>query len=261
MTQDLWEGVASPYERSFAHLCAGAVPFVTAQVGAAPRRVLDAGCGSGHLTAALVGAGHRVSALDRDASMVEATRARTGVQAVVADLAEIPEELCGADVVTANFVVNHVPRPREAMGSLASALRVGGRLVATVWSASPPPQALAYGAVMDEAGAVLPDLPRLDPADDFERTPAGLARIAQDAGLQVVHASAPRWTWRVDGEDLWAGLTSIGNFGVRWRAQDDAVRARAAALWHERHSGEQAFEVECLLVVAESYTPGRGGAA
>ncbi len=64
-----------------------------------------------------------------------------------------------------------------------------------------------------------------------------------------------RWTWDVPADDLWAGLTSVGNFGVAWRAQPEEVRARVRTAYDAHVSrgadgGDLRFEVACVLVEA-----------
>jgi hypothetical protein len=94
------------------------------------------------------------------------------------------------------------------------------------------------------------------PADlDFDRSPQGLAGILTEAGLAVTRAGTAAWQWRVRPDDLWAGLTSIGAFGVLWRAQTEDVRARlreaydgVGAPW--RDGEDFTFDVECVSVEA-----------
>jgi SAM-dependent methyltransferase len=96
---------------------------------AAPRRVLDAGCGRGELAERLLETGVEVVALDQSERMVELTRAR-GVDAVVGDVQSLPFGDGEFDVVVANFMLYHVPDVELALAELARVLRPGGRLVA-----------------------------------------------------------------------------------------------------------------------------------
>jgi trans-aconitate 2-methyltransferase len=94
--------------------------------------VLDAGCGSGRITEALIERlpRGRVIAIDASASMVEAARARLGdVDVRVGDLLELELELpLDAILSTATFhwIANH----DRLFRSLRAALRPGGRMVA-----------------------------------------------------------------------------------------------------------------------------------
>lgn len=259
MAEDLWSDVATAYDRSFATLCAGAASSLLERV---PRgaEVLDVGCGSGHLTAALVDAAHAVTAVDPDPGMVALTRDRAGIEPLVGGLPLLP--VSGVvDVVVANFVLNHVDDPRTAAAGLAPVVRTGGRVLATIWPGVPGAHGRLWNAVLDEAGAVRPQLPRLAPELDFDRTPEGLAGLLAGAGLDPVHAGTVGWTWRVRPADLWEGFTAVGNFGVAWRAQSAVVRERIRAAYDDacapwRDGDALSFDVGCVLVEAVRDVPG-----
>jgi trans-aconitate 2-methyltransferase len=96
-------------------------------------RVLDAGCGTGRVTAALVERlprGH-VVAVDGSPSMVEQARERLGpgVDVFVADLLELElDEPVDAILSTATF--HWIPDHDRLFERLSAALRPGGRIVA-----------------------------------------------------------------------------------------------------------------------------------
>ena len=97
---------------------------------AKPERFLDVGCGMGELAERVQHElGARVCALDISPRMVELTKAR-GVDAVVADVQELPFEDASFDCVAANWVLHHVPDLDKGVAELARVLRPGGRLVA-----------------------------------------------------------------------------------------------------------------------------------
>lgn len=104
-------------------------PFhdLVARVGAvAPRGVVDAGCGPGHLTATLASRwpGARVTAFDASPEMVAQARGR-GVDAVLDDAAGwVPG--ADVDVVVCNAVLHWVPEHRAVLGRWAAALGEGG---------------------------------------------------------------------------------------------------------------------------------------
>ena len=105
------------------------------------------------------------------------------------------------------------------------------------------------------AGAERPPSPRLPEDRDFDRSPRGLAGILAEAGLAVTHAGTESWRWRVAPDDLWVGLTSVGNFGVTWRAQTEAVQPRLRTAYDGlgepwRDGDELVFDVECVLAEA-----------
>ena len=261
MAEELWRGVAAAYDRSFATLCAGVGPEVVRRLGPGlgDGDVLDVGCGTGRLTALLAAAGHRVSGVDPDPAMLALARERVAAPLTASALPELHDVRRGWSTAVAAFVLNHVDDPAACAAGLAQALRPGGRAIATIWPVSPPPHAVWWGELLDAADAVRPEVPRLPPERDFARTPDGLGGLLSTAGLEVVEATACRLTWRVAPEDLWAGLTAVGNFGVVWRAQDEATRARVRAAYDDAvpellRDGTLAFEVACVLV--EAIRPG-----
>jgi trans-aconitate 2-methyltransferase len=95
--------------------------------------VLDAGCGSGRVTAELLERlpRGRVIGVDASASMVEHARSALGKRASFfqADLAELTLE-APVDAVFSNAVFHWVPDHERLFGRLFAALRAGGRLAA-----------------------------------------------------------------------------------------------------------------------------------
>jgi SAM-dependent methyltransferase len=97
---------------------------------AAPRRVLEVGCGTGDLTERIVGElGVELVALDQSERMVELTRER-GIDARVGDVQQLPFEDASFDAALAAWMLYHVPDVGRAIAELARVLRPGGRLVA-----------------------------------------------------------------------------------------------------------------------------------
>jgi len=110
-------------------------PFhdLLARVGAvAPRRVVDLGCGPGHLTQVLHARWPQaaVSALDSSQEMVAAARER-GVDAHLGDVADWTPP-ADADVVVANAVLHWVPAPLDLLTGWLGALPPGGWLAMQV---------------------------------------------------------------------------------------------------------------------------------
>ncbi|MGY1619610.1 class I SAM-dependent methyltransferase [Geodermatophilus sp. SYSU D00691] len=100
--------------------------------GVAGRRVLDAGCGAGHLTAELVARGADVVGVDGSARLLRHARARLGpgVPLVRHDL-ERPLGIADGsfdDAVLA-LVLHHVDDRAQLLRELARVVRPGGRLV------------------------------------------------------------------------------------------------------------------------------------
>lgn len=245
--------MAQAYARSFAGLCAGSIPVL---LDGSPRtgRLLDVGCGTGALVSAAGDVGLEAIGVEPDPEMAALAGSLLGEDVTVAGLPDLPHADDGFDVVIANFVLNHVDDPRAGARELARVAAPGGVVRATIWGSTPPPQALMWNGLLDEVGAERPPSPRLPADRDFERSPAGLAGILGETGLAVTSTGTSSWQWRVAPGDLWAGLTSIGTFGVLWRAQSEDVQARLRTAYDGLGEGDDfTFDVAC--VVAEAHVP------
>jgi SAM-dependent methyltransferase len=101
----------------------------------AGRRILDAGCGSGPLFAALRDRGAIVSGFDMSAGMLEQARRRLGPDADlrVADLADpLPFPDDAFDDVVASLVLHYLEDWGPALAELRRVLTPGGRLIVSV---------------------------------------------------------------------------------------------------------------------------------
>jgi SAM-dependent methyltransferase len=94
---------------------------------AAPRRVLEVGCGGGEFAERVAAAGIEIVAVDQSERMVELTRAR-GVDALVADVQSLPFADDSFDVAVASFMLYHVTDIHRGLAELA---RVARTLIAT----------------------------------------------------------------------------------------------------------------------------------
>jgi SAM-dependent methyltransferase len=101
----------------------------------AGRRILDAGCGSGLLLAALRDRGATVTGIDKSAGMVEQARRRLGDDAdlQVAELGSpLPLPDGTFDDVTASLVLHYLKDWEPALAELRRVLKPGGRLIVSV---------------------------------------------------------------------------------------------------------------------------------
>ena len=98
----------------------------------AGRRILDAGCGSGPLTAALRDRGALVSGFDLSPAMIELARTRLGANAdlLVHDLADpLPYRDATFDDAVASLVVHYLEDWAGPLSELRRVLKPGGRLL------------------------------------------------------------------------------------------------------------------------------------
>ncbi|WP_084780111.1 class I SAM-dependent methyltransferase [Planobispora rosea] len=129
------EAYAAETENSFinAYLTRPAILALAGDV--AGRRILDAGCGSGPLTAALRERGAAVTGIDASAGMLALARKRLGADADlhVADLnAPLPFADGAFDDVIASLVLHYLQDWGPALAEMRRVLRPGGRLIASV---------------------------------------------------------------------------------------------------------------------------------
>ncbi|WP_088974187.1 class I SAM-dependent methyltransferase [Micromonospora coxensis] len=108
--------------------------FFLAEVGAAPLRVLDFGCGTGRLTLALAAAGHTVTGVDPARASLAAARAKPGAERV--DWVEGSREVLPVGAYDVALMTSHVAQFltddgqwRATLAALRAALVDGGRLL------------------------------------------------------------------------------------------------------------------------------------
>jgi SAM-dependent methyltransferase len=107
------------------------IPLVAAVVAAAPRRVLEVGCGWGELAEWIAReTGAEIVAVDLSPRMVELAVER-GIDARVADVQALPFADATFDTVVAAWMLYHVPDLDRGLAEIARVLRPGGTFVAS----------------------------------------------------------------------------------------------------------------------------------
>ncbi|MGW2822972.1 class I SAM-dependent methyltransferase [Streptomyces sp. NPDC001443] len=226
----IWAGRAAAYAASFAKLCAYPVPSLLDAVGVGPGvRLLDVGTGPGTVAAAACARGATVTAVDAEPTMAElAVRAAPAADVRVAALPELPFADAEFDAVVANFVLNHVGRPRAALAELRRVVRPDGRIAVTIWAAPPAPGQTLIGRAIRAGGAVRPPhLPAgLAAEDDFPRDESGLRGLMDAAGLREATCETLRWDHRASADEWWRGPAGGVAFGGQLvQSQTPPVRA------------------------------------
>ena len=141
-------GNAGAYDRLTHILLGSLIRSIAADIAASAApgaRVLDVGCGPGHLSARLAQYhGLEVTGLDLDPAMIERARANVarpttppGRQPMFAegDVAALPFEDAAFDLVVSTFSFHHWSDPAVGIGEIARVLRPGGR--AFIWDLRP----------------------------------------------------------------------------------------------------------------------------
>ncbi|MEQ1661919.1 MAG: methyltransferase domain-containing protein [Thiobacillus sp.] len=105
----------------------GLVDLLAPQAG---ERILDLGCGTGDIAAAMAKRGAHVVGIDASPAMIASARERfPGRDFRIADAAALPFDR-EFDAVYSHAVLHWVPRADEAVRGIARALKPGGRFVA-----------------------------------------------------------------------------------------------------------------------------------
>ncbi len=224
-----WTGRAEAYAVTWALLCAHPVPQLldAAEVGPGTR-LLDVGTGSGTVALAAAERGADVTAVDAQPDMVELVARRLpAARTRVAVLPKLPFEDDEFDVVTGNFVLNHVGTPVAALAELRRVARPGGRIAVTVWSVPPGAGQELLGRALAGVVSDRPtDLPGYPPEHNFDRDEPGLTALLGRAGLDHVAARTLAWDHRATPEQWWAGpAAGVAYFGQVMLRQTPAVRA------------------------------------
>lgn len=110
--------------RFVADLAAPVVDLLNPRPG---ERILDLGCGDGALSLTIMARGAKLTGIDPSPSLVKAARIN-GVDAVRGDARALPFSGC-FDAVFTNAVLHWIMEADAVIGSVAGALRPGGRFV------------------------------------------------------------------------------------------------------------------------------------
>lgn len=152
----------------------------------APRpgeRILDLGCGTGHLTARIAEAGARVVGIDSSAEMIaEARRGYPGLRFEVADARDFALDE-PFDAVFSNAVLHWVKPPERAVACIRRTLAPGGRFVAELGGRG---NVAAIIAALESAGCAMGVAGWEHPW--YYPSIAEYAALLESDGLEVTHA-------------------------------------------------------------------------
>ena len=123
-----WDAGLYDEKHSFVwKMAAGLLELLEAKAG---ERILDVGCGTGHLTEQIAAKGAKVTGVDRSPEMIRQARvAHPGIHFEVMDAREMAfkEKF---DAVFSNATLHWIKEPERSIEGIARALRPGGRFVA-----------------------------------------------------------------------------------------------------------------------------------
>ena len=150
------------------------VAFVTRAVGPSPARILDVGCGTGDLMAALRHRGYSCMGMDHSLPALAVAQAQ-GVAALSGDYHAAPLSSESFDAVGMFHFLEHVPDPACAVRFARQILRPAGQLIVQV------PNAASWQA--DALGARWSGLDVPRHLLDFRR--CDLERLVEQAGFRI----------------------------------------------------------------------------
>jgi SAM-dependent methyltransferase len=236
--------------------------LVAAVIAAAPRSVLDVGCGTGSTTLAIartLGDGARVTGIDISAPMLAAATARAaeaGVAAhfIRADAQTHAFEPASVDLIVSRFGVMFFDAPVRAFANLREAARPGAALQCIAWrSAAENP---FMTAAERAAAPLLPDLPprRPDVPGQFAFADGDrVRRILDESGWTQGDVQPLDVPCRLSEADLLTYVSRLGPVGIALREADAETRAGVmtvvrAAFGPYVVDGECRFTAACWMI-------------
>ncbi len=175
-------------------LAAGVLELLDAQPG---ERILDLGCGTGHLTAKIAEAGAHVVGVDRSPEMIRQAKEKyPSLRFEVMDAREIALD-GNFDAVFSNAALHWIKEPEQVIAGIKKSLRPGGRFVAEFGGKG------NTGELLKAVQHAWPNLGLAGPSPHpwYYPSVAEYARLLEQHGFEVTHATLfDRPTSLDDGE-------------------------------------------------------------
>jgi SAM-dependent methyltransferase len=189
-----FDGQAARFERAPVQSDPEALERLVRAADLAPDSlVLDAGCGPGLVSAALLGTGHRVVGVDLSGEMIARARRRCapyGDRARFIQTTVFDDALAGPfDATVSRYVLHHVAEPHLFVRRQVDLLRPGGVLVLSDHTTDPDPEAARHHQELERAR---------DRTHTRNLTPGSLVDLLLRAGLRDVRLVEEAFTLDFD---------------------------------------------------------------
>jgi SAM-dependent methyltransferase len=217
-----YEGATGRYSRQFGRQF---VPWMAVRRDA---RWLDAGCGTGALTQAIIDLSWAGEVVGVDTSreyLEHAARTVPGARFEAASIQRLPFQAGQFDAAVSGLVLHHLDDPAAAMAELVRVTAPGGQVGIYVWDRRERQNA-AYGRALQAVGATegterMRDLNQLGSVDELTALLAG-------AGLSSIQSTRLEAIVEYSSFDEWWDIL-MARRGVQYEhfeALDPAARAR-----------------------------------
>lgn len=226
-----WHDRAAGYADHTALATVQIIPALLDALAVCPgQRLLDVGCGPGHVAGAAAALDLHVEGIDYAPGMIAAAQQRfPDIEFSEADAEALPFPDASFDAVACNMGLFHMGDPQQAMAEAARVLKPGGSFAFSQWTAPADSElyALLFAALTDIA-----DMSRADPAPNaYALSDADSTKQAlQEAGFTDLSVRRLETRLIATGDDF---FDFFMKFGVRVplivAAQDTDVQAKLRA--------------------------------
>ncbi len=175
-------------------------------------RVLDAGCGTGHVAACAKLLGANVEGVDFAPGMVtQASQLYPEINFSIADVEDLPAAAQTYDAVLSNIVLFHVTDPERAISEARRVLRPNGRFVFSQWLG--PNRSECYRLLFDVLGKHA-DMSCADPAPNayILSDETSVSQLMQSVGFSDIKSSIVENVLHAPGPSF---FDFFMDFGVR----------------------------------------------
>lgn len=194
-----WMDKAAAYDSYFALVTNQAIDAILDSFGPLRgKRLLDVGCGTGHLSANAAKRGAETEGIDFASAMVTAATANyPAVKFTVDDAEDLSYEEACFDCVVCSFSLLHMQHPEAVIREAFRVLRSGGRFTFTVWC-TPEEGSDLFGLIqtaIQEHGALDVGLPPAPPFFRFASVEE-CHKTLTDSGFNSISNAKIPLTWR-----------------------------------------------------------------